>query len=531
MDVYKELFLTDDNPLILCDIEGVNCILNSNAKDHFSIDRCSDINDIFPGIELVENELSITDSWGNNQNIIIKYLKESHQWYFSINNHLNDWELFVRDQKIMHQLYLDLCILKDEKEVYKKIVETGLSKLKFDRLGILLFSIEEDLLMGSWGTDDNGNVVDQSYFSSCLKDERWALNSLEMRDYVAIEYDIPLHNAGVHIGRGWNSVANIYDGDEPVGWIAFDNYFSKKALPGWKKEVMGELGRLTSRLISRIRQEGRLQHMVDERTRELKESQKHLVESEKLASLGSLVAGVSHELNTPIGVALTATSHAKDNLIILKKNIQAHKVTEKEFIKSVDSSLESLNIATLSINKASAHINNFKQLAGDQSHENKREIKLHDLINILITSLENNYNTIDFEVINSIDPQLKIYSSPGDFIQIYSQLFNNSIIHGFENIKHGIIEVGSRENNKSIILTIKDNGSGIKDKKTEQIFEPFYTTKRSEGIIGLGLNIIYNTVTNLGGKIEAKKTETGLLFILTFESSKLKKETHSKSGF
>lgn len=433
----------------------------------------------------------------------------------------SDWEEFVEYQKILHDIYLDLYPYKDEKQIYKRIVEDGIQKLKLDRIGILLFSIEDNLMLGSWGTDENGIIVDQSDYKSNLDNEKWCLEALKRRNYVAVHYDYPLRNMGEDIGLGWNAVAAFYDGDKPIGWIACDNYFTKTPLPPWKKEIIGELGRITGRLVSRIRQEGRLQGMVDEKTRSLQESQKQLIEAEKMASLGALVAGVSHELNTPVGIALTAASHITDSTNGIKSRIENNELRKKELIDFLNSNLQSGNLTVSSLKRASDLVNSFKKLAIDRTSEVKMDINLYDLIETIAISLKYTQPNVNIAFNNFIDKNLHLYSYTGDFVQIFTNLIQNSITHGFEGESGGTVTILTKVKKDLLYITYCDDGKGLQGVDLKKIYEPFYTTKRHKGGTGLGLSIIYNLVLKLNGKIKIMDGSKGLCFEMEFNLKNL----------
>ncbi len=267
--------------------------------------------------------------------------------------------------------------------------------------------------------------------------------------------------------------------------------------------------------------EERLQDLVDERTRELRESQKSLVESEKMVSIGALVAGVSHELNTPIGVALTASSYIVDNTHQITDIISQEKVKKAELIRYLNQNLQSGEIAVSSLKRAAELVQNFKQLAVDQKSEEKRDLNLHELLDTIAKSLRNSKKDLNLEIINKIDRELFLFSYAGDFIMIFTNLIQNSIYHGFEGCKDGIIEVISVIKGEELIINFKDNGIGIPKKDLGRVFEPFFTTKRHKGGTGLGLSIIYNMVTKLGGSISVNSQETGLEIKIAFNINAL----------
>lgn len=490
----------------------------------FAIKSLKSIYDIFPEIILTENppHFKAVDTNGNEHLVRCSYLESLKRWKVDIDRvGASDWEEFVECQKILHDIYLELCNEKDEKEIFRKIVEEGILKLNIDRIGIVLFSIEDNLMVGSWGTDDNGNIVDQSDFKSNLDNEKWCLDALKRRNYVAVNYDDPLRNMGKDIGYGWNAVAAFYDGDKPIGWVACDNYFSKAPLLPWKKEIIGELGRITGRLISRTRQETRLQTMVDERTKSLEERQEQLIEAEKLASLGALVAGVSHELNTPVGIALTAASHIEESTTHIKEKFEHNELRKKELIDFFNVNIRSGKITVSALKKASDLVNSFKRLAVDRSAEVKADINLYDLIETIAISLRYNQPNISVTFNNNVDRELHIFSYTSDFIQIFSNLIQNSIMHGFKGESGGTVTIASKVKKHTLKIKYSDDGTGLINVDKNRIFEPFYSTRRNKGGVGLGLSIVYNLVTKLDGTIKVSNGHKGLSFELNFDLNKL----------
>lgn len=494
------------------------------AKSVLSIESVDNVSEIFPKLKLSENppHFNCADKWGKEHELRCNYFKETKHWLISIGRkNYTDWELFVEDQKILHEIFLDLYKCKTEKQIYKRVVEDGLGRLNFDRIGVLLFSIEDNIMLGSWGTDDHGKIIDQSDFRSDLENEEWALEALHRKNYVAVNYECELRDRGREIGVGWNAVSAFFDNDKPIGWIACDNYFSHTSLPPWKKEIIGELGRITGQLVSRIRQKNRLQELVADRTKELKESQKNLIEAEKIASLGALVAGVSHELNTPVGVALTAASFITESSERIKSRIKEDLVKKDELVNFIEDNLESGNITVSSLKKAVELVNSFKQLAVDQTSEVKRDINLYDLINRIYASVKYSRKDLELNLVNNIDKEIHLFSTVGDFVQIFTNLMQNSIVHGFNNRKKGSIYLSSVIKDNNLVIDFKDNGVGIPENQLSRIFEPFYTTDRSKGGTGLGLSIIYNMVRKLGGTIEAIHGDPGLHIKMIFDIEKL----------
>jgi two-component system NtrC family sensor kinase len=232
-----------------------------------------------------------------------------------------------------------------------------------------------------------------------------------------------------------------------------------------------------------------------------------LIQTEKLTSLGSLVAGVSHEINTPLGIAVTIGSTIKDNFQKFSIRFKEKKVKRSDlenFEKEVN---ECLDILLNSLDRAVVLIQSFKQVAVDQTSEARRIFFLSDVTDEVIRIHHHKIKRLGITFDCVIDEKIEMDSFPGPLGQVMTNLFNNAIIHGFESTDSGIIAISAYLNNSIVIIKIEDNGKGIPKAFIDKIFEPFFTTKLGEGGSGLGLSIIFNIVVNLlGGKISVAST-------------------------
>lgn len=252
----------------------------------------------------------------------------------------------------------------------------------------------------------------------------------------------------------------------------------------------------------------------------LKKTQTQLIESEKMASLGGLVAGVAHEINTPVGIGITGSSHFLEMTNKLKKLYDSENMGEDEFEDYLNSSVELANLINLNLSKAAKLVNSFKQIAVDQTSEEKRTFNLQKYLNEVLLSIGNVLKKTQIKVNINCDSSIKIYSYPGLLSQIITNLIINSIIHGFdEGNKKGEINIDVKLSEEKLILLYKDDGKGIPLENMNKIFDPFFTTNRENGGSGLGLNIIYNIITKqLNGTIKCKSNEPiGAEFLITFK--------------
>jgi len=254
----------------------------------------------------------------------------------------------------------------------------------------------------------------------------------------------------------------------------------------------------------------------------LKKTQNELVQTEKMAALGRLVAGIAHEVNTPIGIGVTAASHLKKEIKIFNENYKNESLTKNTFEDFIETSVQSSDILLNNLERAANIIQNFKQVSVDQSSDKIRSFFLKEYLESIIINLKPSLKQ-SYPLIEILCPQsLQIESNPGAFYQIFTNLIMNSVIHGFEEKEEGhiIIEVHPKGNDIEIIY--KDDGKGMSKENLSKIFDPFFTTRRSLGGSGLGTHIIYNLVTQkLHGTITAKSEEDeGLTFIMYFKGIK-----------
>jgi len=252
-----------------------------------------------------------------------------------------------------------------------------------------------------------------------------------------------------------------------------------------------------------------LELLVKKRTEELNKSlddlklaKDHLIQSEKMAALGNLVAGVAHEINTPIGIAVTAASHLENETIEFKNLFKTDMLTRNNFEDYIETALTGSTMILANMNRAARLIQSFKLVAVNQSTELMRRFNIREYIDEILLSLNPKIRKTNHKVTVDCADDIFIYSFPGAFSQILTNLIINSLQHGFKDINDGMILISISKNTKKIKIFYKDNGRGIHPENLNRIFEPFFTTSRADGNTGLGLHIVFNIVTRkLGGKI------------------------------
>ncbi len=253
---------------------------------------------------------------------------------------------------------------------------------------------------------------------------------------------------------------------------------------------------------------------------ELKDAQRNLVEAEKMAALGQLVAGVAHEINTPIGIAVTAASHIADEAKEVQRLVEAGEIKRSRFQSFLKTTATSAALLLSNTHRASELIQSFKQVAVDQTSDERRRFDLATYIKEVLISLGPRLRKSPHVVDVQCPDNLIVDGYPGAFSQVLTNMVINALTHAFEGQEQGGIlrvRVAALDGDR-IEMRFIDDGRGMPADVREQVFEPFFTTRRGKGGTGLGLHIVYNIVTRtLGGRIRVDSTPNhGTTFTLTF---------------
>lgn len=237
----------------------------------------------------------------------------------------------------------------------------------------------------------------------------------------------------------------------------------------------------------------------------LKTAQRELVESEKLASLGRLVAGVAHELNTPLGNALTVVSALEDRWNKLDRMLTDNTPMRRSQLEDlVKDTRRGQDILHRNVQKAADLVRDFKQVAIDQTSDTRRDFELATVVEDVLVMVEPSFKHTPFRVVTELQPELRMNSYPGALGQVLTNLLMNALVHAFEGAERGQVTVScNRLDASQVELCVCDDGRGMDASIVRRIFDPFFTTKLGKGGSGLGMHIVHNIVTNvLGGQIE-----------------------------
>ena len=260
-----------------------------------------------------------------------------------------------------------------------------------------------------------------------------------------------------------------------------------------------------------------LEQRVEERTRSLtrsnaelqqamntlQEAQKQLVESDKLASLGSLVAGVAHELNTPLGNALIAASALEAEQRGLMERVQAGALRKSDLLRVLDHGVESSMLVNRNIDRAASIIRGFKQLAIDQTTEMRRSFQADTVLSELLSTLTPMFKHTPYRLVSELDAGLQMDSYPGALGQVITNIAQNALVHGFDGRPQGLLTVQCHAwGEQHIQIVCSDDGHGMTEEVRNRIFEAFFTTKFGQGGSGLGMQIVHTLVNGLlGGRV------------------------------
>jgi signal transduction histidine kinase len=275
-----------------------------------------------------------------------------------------------------------------------------------------------------------------------------------------------------------------------------------------------------------------LEQKVDLRTQELQtkneeletalhqvqEMQNQIIMQEKMVALGGLVAGVAHEINTPVGIGVTAASLLGEQTASFRNLYQGGHMKRSDLETYLDTASQSSTMLLSNLHRAAELIQSFKQVAVDQSTEERRCFPAKAYVDEILLSLRPQLKRTPHQITVQVDEGLELDTYPGALAQIVTNLVINSITHAFAPEETGQITLELTSVGDQVHFTYRDNGRGIPAEHLDKIFEPFFTTKRGQGGSGLGLHIIYNLVTQqLGGTMHCESAEgEGACFVMAF---------------
>ncbi len=267
----------------------------------------------------------------------------------------------------------------------------------------------------------------------------------------------------------------------------------------------------------------RLKHSLEEKNEQVRTSLEHkselqsqLLASEKMASLGRAVAGIAHELNTPMGLCVTATSYLNEKNKQVKEDFNHKKLSSSDMVSYIEAVEETLEIIMTSMNRSTEMVNNFKMVAVDVSSEKLRSFVLHDYLSRVVNSLTPELRKTNHSIEITGD-DLVIDSYPGALSQVVTNIVMNAIIHAFDEGDKGHILIRTVHDGSNVHLNCSDDGKGMSNESLKKVFEAYYTTRENDGGSGLGTHIIHQLVTDtLQGQIScSSELGIGTMFTIT----------------
>lgn len=250
-----------------------------------------------------------------------------------------------------------------------------------------------------------------------------------------------------------------------------------------------------------------------------------LAQAEKMAGLGGLVAGMTHEMSNPIGISVMALSHLDEQTQTVSKKFDTQKLSRQDFEKYLQVARESVAILDKNLSRTTELLNSFKQIAIDQSSDQKRVFNLSTYLEEILLSLRPTLKSTQHTIHIECPPGVTLYSYPGAFSQIVTNFVLNSLIHGFEDVQVGRITIRAELGADDFFFSYEDDGRGIPEEALDKLFDLFFTTRREQGSSGLGLHIVHNLVTQtFGGEIACESEPgRGAKFTIQIPASALRK--------
>lgn len=239
----------------------------------------------------------------------------------------------------------------------------------------------------------------------------------------------------------------------------------------------------------------------------LRETQQQLIESEKLAALGSLVKGVAHEINTPLGVGVTAATHLQEEVRTLARSAEDEDLTRSALKRFIDNAQMANQMLVANLDRAATLVRSFKQVASDQSEERRNTFHLNECLQGVTGSLRPRLQAGHHRITLDCPPDIDMDSFPGALSQTMTHLAINAMDHAFDERHPGTLKIDCKRHGERVRISCADDGVGMPADVLARVFDPFVTTGRGQGRVGLGLHIAYNQVTGiLGGRIHCESS-------------------------
>jgi len=452
------------------------------------------------------------------------------------------WTLIVMGSKEINTLYEETSISEAKYRSYFEQGFTGIVLLD-ENMKVVdanfkaqsIFGVSKPILL----TMDIHNIVPDQAES--------IIESIESSSYSGKSIETSINNQNGHVTHVLVSLSKILKENNKINnYVAFFQEVNEQkkyrdALIALNNQLEKRVGERTSALEQSnvalrksLMEQEQMSDQLERSNQNLRETVEHLnqmqnrlVETERMTTLGNLVASLAHEVSTPVGSAMTAGSYLKERTLLINNAFESGKLTKTDFQDYVENMDESMGIIDRNLKRAVDLMSNFKQMASDQTQLVVRCVSVKSLIEETLLNMKPVLKRKDISFNLDIDPKMEIDIVPGYLSQILINLLTNSYTHGFENLEVGEIKVSVIQDEKKYTLIYEDNGKGIHESVINQIFDPFFTTgvqKNKENLsgMGLGLYIARKIVNeNLTGSIEVESTVSEFTrFTIEFYASK-----------
>ncbi|MDX1676518.1 two-component regulator propeller domain-containing protein [Arsukibacterium sp.] len=292
-----------------------------------------------------------------------------------------------------------------------------------------------------------------------------------------------------------------------LGMLYGLHLFRLKHLRKQQEEMAWLVEQRTEALNERSRALQESKNKAEQTLLQLESTVKELVRTEKMAALGQLVAGVAHEVNTPLGVALTANSVVTEESQLLQQKLASGNIRRQELDNYLSKLVQAGQLLDNNLQRAAQLVANFKQVSVDLTADNQRQFNLARYLDELLDSLSLMWRNRKVRLQMDCPDTIVMDSFPGTIGQIITNFTQNAVIHGFQGRDSGEITIECRRLDDQVEIRFADNGTGISNENIERIFDPFFTTNRQQGGSGLGLHIVFNLITQkLGGTVKVSST-------------------------
>lgn len=432
----------------------------------------------------------------------------------------------------LHLINRGLSGCRSAKEVYHYAVDSAKDYLGIDRIGILLIDPETNEFTGTYGTDEEGSTAEEFDYREPIPDSPWVAETLARKDSVAVWENMPLMQFGRQVGIGWNAMAALWDGDSAIGWIACDNLLSRRPMTPAMREVIRFFASLLAQAIIRKQAEDELQQFtvglekqVAERTQsleqkiaELSQTRQKLSDAEKRAALATLVVGVAHEINTPLGAVVSNIGSLKDSSDDLLEVLQEYRevahllpsghlqrIEGKEQSFAIDEIIEDFPLLVSDVRRSLKRIqaitNDLQGFSNtDEVHGNSQ---LDHAINGALKALDKRgfHTKVERNV-----PPVQLHIELSRLEQIFIQLLSNAE-RAIDDANRGsegliLVEVKAAANKDTLTIAVADNGIGMSQEVVSRALDPFFTTRADGAGTGLGLSVVASLINAAGGDIE-----------------------------